>query len=62
MVLFLETKLEMLVCSSYERFLRKEVLLEANTDSKLVEVDINDKNLVLLHKVDLGFGIKSKLM
>ena len=62
MVVFLVETREALVRSLYSSFAKKEVLLEANTVSKLVKVDVNDqKNLLSLHKVDLGFGIKYKL-
>ena len=62
MVPFLMETYETLVCSFCARSVRKEVLLGANIVTKLVKVDIdNQKNLVLLHKVDLGFGIKYEL-
>lgn len=61
MVPFIVKTLELLVRSFYARFIKKKVLLEAKTVLKLVKVDINDqKNLVSLHKVDLGFVQISK--
>ena len=62
MVPFLAESLESLLRSLCVKFIRKDVLESAKTNSLLIKLDLFDKtNQRDINNVDLGFGIKYKL-
>lgn len=61
MVPFLSTDLKNTVKNLMQRFVKEEVMLNANTASKLSKVELKDKNLKDASKVDLGFVTKNAL-